>query len=125
MVKLKVVFGLQKSSFVDLPPAFVQQMLSRPQTGGVSFVVKIVHDSGTVFAAWGGGSCAVGQVGLSPKFASCLELQEGEELDVTVFGGVPPATRVHVEPVSEDDWEILVFILHFVVVVVGLAHPCR
>jgi peroxin-1 len=41
-------------------------------------------------------------------------LHEGQQVDVQPRVNIPDAHRVHVEPVSPDDWEILELNQHFI-----------
>lgn len=47
---------------------------------------------------------------MSPEMAQCLELQQGQFVNVRPISteSFPKATFVQVEPLSSDDWEILV-----------------
>lgn len=44
---------------------------------------------------------------ISAHFAESLSLHEGQEVDVQPRVNIQSADRIHVEPVSPDDWEIL------------------
>ena len=123
MPKLRVTLTQATSNFVDLPAVLIQEILTRPQVRveicqywlmtsaqavEPTVTVRISSGSNTVYAGWGGGTAKSGRIGVPSVLASCLEIADNEEIDVSVYAGVPAANQVNVEPVSEDDWEIMV-----------------
>jgi len=123
MPKLKVVFVASNSAFVDIPRQLSRSilldtmvrllntlMLIDLQSAEPTVTLKLACGDSVFYAGWGGGTAQNGTIGLAPQFAAALLLDEGLEVDVSVVRGTPAAASVSVEPVSEDDWEIIVSI---------------
>lgn len=57
---------------------------------------------------WAGGSTSDSCLEIAAALAECLGLQEAQSVWVENLKNVNVATCVHLEPVSVDDWEIVV-----------------
>jgi hypothetical protein len=67
------------------------------------------------FLGWAGESSTSPGIEISYHFAQLLGLKNGQKVFVKPLpsGAIQPATSVSVEPLSEDDWEIVVRIRAF------------
>ena len=68
-------------------------------------------DGGTLYSTWSGDVHSAkdsAEVSVNGLYASKQNLRQEEEVLVSVVTEVPGCERVFVEPVSVDDWEILV-----------------
>jgi peroxin-1 len=45
---------------------------------------------------------------MDPQLGQAIGLQDGQKVNVEFCRNVPECATVHVEPLTEDDWEILV-----------------
>ncbi|KAI8503623.1 Peroxisome biosynthesis protein pex1 [Branchiostoma belcheri] len=99
-------FSTVKTCFISVPSAW--------QT---SAVFEVTGDGGQkVFVTWSGETVrdrtrtSLTQedvVELSGMYGQKLGLKHGQEVLVRLISSVPTCTRLHVEPVTVDDWEIL------------------
>ncbi|XP_078596672.1 peroxisomal ATPase PEX1-like isoform X2 [Branchiostoma floridae x Branchiostoma japonicum] len=110
-------FSTAKTCFISIPSTWVKELkLSQLDQAG-SAVFEVTGDGGQkVFVTWSGETVrdrartSLSQedvVEISGMYGQKLGLKHNQEVLVRLVFGVPNCTRLHVEPVSVDDWEIL------------------
>ncbi|OWF49208.1 peroxisome biogenesis factor 1-like [Mizuhopecten yessoensis] len=106
---LTVRFVADKNCFVALAPD-VSKAASK--NGEVSVFELTFGDDSKVFVSWSGeiirtNTGTDGVLQINGLYGSKLGLKDGDQVIVRHIPGVHGATRVGVEPLSTDDWEIL------------------
>ncbi|CAH1265421.1 PEX1 [Branchiostoma lanceolatum] len=110
-------FSTARTCFISVPSAWVKEFKLSQLEQAASAVFEVSGDGGQqVFATWSGEAVrdrtriSLAQedvVEISGMYGQKLGLKHGQEVLVKLISGVPSCTRLHVEPVSVDDWEIL------------------
>ncbi|KAK4391024.1 Peroxisome biogenesis protein 1 [Sesamum angolense] len=103
--EVRVVGGIE-SCFVSLPLSLIQTL----QSGYLPPILAIELYSGTRLwhVAWcGSASSSPSSIEIARQYADCIELSDRTVVRVRVVSNLPEATLVAVEPLTEDDWEIL------------------
>ncbi|XP_011102042.1 peroxisome biogenesis protein 1 isoform X1 [Sesamum indicum] len=103
--EVRVVGGLE-SCFVSLPLSLIQTL----QSGYLPPILAIELYSGTRLwhVAWcGSASSSPSSIEIARQYADCIGLCDRTVVRVRVVSNLPKATLVTVEPLTEDDWEIL------------------
>ncbi|XP_057539501.1 peroxisomal ATPase PEX1 [Amaranthus tricolor] len=57
--------------------------------------------------AWCGSSSSSSAIEIAQEFADCIGLLDGTRVQVRALTNVPKASLVTIEPVTEDDWEVV------------------
>ena len=129
MFVLEVQRVTEKACFVSLPPQIVDDLISNNpaslggtlelqwratgRTEGVAAgrgtqAVPEGQYSRTVLVSWSGGSSmAHDRIEVPAALAECLGLSDGLRVEVRVRTDLAIASRIDVEPVATDDWEII------------------
>ncbi|KAK7317922.1 hypothetical protein RJT34_02550 [Clitoria ternatea] len=109
-LEVKVVGGVDYC-FVSLPLSLIQSLQSTRSTPLPHILAlelrSLTHPSHTWFVAWSGATSSSPAIEVSPQFAECVSMPNHARVKVRVASNVPHASRVTVEPQTEDDWEIL------------------
>ncbi|KAL0438152.1 UNVERIFIED_CONTAM: Peroxisome biogenesis protein 1 [Sesamum latifolium] len=103
--EVRVVGGIE-SCFVSLPLSLIQTL----QSGYLPPILAIELYSGTRLwhVAWcGSASSSPSSIEIAQQYADCIGLSDRTVVRVRVVSNLPKATLVTVEPLTEDDWEIL------------------
>ncbi|KAK4429598.1 Peroxisome biogenesis protein 1 [Sesamum alatum] len=103
--EVRVVGGVE-SCFVSLPLPLIQTL----QSGYLPPILAIELYSGTRLwhVAWcGSASSSPSSIEIARQYADCIGLSDRTVVRVRVVSNLPKATLVTVEPLTEDDWEIL------------------
>ncbi|KAL0351545.1 UNVERIFIED_CONTAM: Peroxisome biogenesis protein 1 [Sesamum calycinum] len=103
--EVRVVGGIE-SCFVSLPLSLIQTL----QSGYLPPILAIELYSGTRLwhVAWcGSASSSPSSIEIARQYADCIELSDRTVVRVRLVSYLPEATLVAVEPLTEDDWEIL------------------
>ncbi|CAJ1939703.1 unnamed protein product [Sphenostylis stenocarpa] len=106
-LEVKVVGGID-SCFVSLPLSLIQLLQStRSSSLPQILALELRSPPHTWFVAWSGATSASSAIEVSPQFAECVSLPNHANVQVRAALNVPHASRVIIEPNTEDDWEIL------------------
>jgi peroxin-1 len=117
-------FAPLRNALINVPPK-MEQALTAANTLAQNIVIQLSwKDNGrdkSAYVGWTGISCrkTASPVGarkndnmamfdIDPAFASNVGLREGTKVQLTVHPDVPVAYTVHVEPLTANDWEIMV-----------------
>ncbi|KAK2634864.1 hypothetical protein Ddye_029656 [Dipteronia dyeriana] len=108
-VEVRVVGGIE-NCFVSLPLDFIQTLQSTrsghlPQLFCLELRSSNHHQPW--FVAWSGATSSSSSIEVAQHLAECISLPDHSLVQVRVVSDVPKATLVTVEPVTEDDWEVL------------------
>lgn len=126
-MKLKVSLVAGKTCFVSLPPFLADDLLNRhgdalkagaievtwaSQNRSAETAIGRATQSGptqqVALLSWAGGSSRSNEhLEISPTLAECIGLHDEVVVEVRLRKDVAAATRISVEPVSEDDWEVV------------------
>ncbi|RCI02644.1 Peroxisome biosynthesis protein pex1 [Rhizopus stolonifer] len=111
-----------RSCLVNLPNKWVNALLDQKKVPQNVILEISSGDNKKVYCGWSGEASkplqpnsvfihgANGKLDvleLDPQLGTALGLQEGQKVQVEFCRNVPECTTVHVEPLTEDDWEIL------------------
>ncbi|KAG7990266.1 hypothetical protein I3843_02G017200 [Carya illinoinensis] len=109
--EVRLVGGVE-NCFVSLPLPLIQTLdstrsalLPLPQV--LALELRSLSDSRLWHVAWSGATSASSAIEVAQKFAECIFLPEHATVQVRAVSNVPKATLVTIEPLSEDDWEVL------------------
>ncbi|KAI4312488.1 hypothetical protein MLD38_037294 [Melastoma candidum] len=110
--EIRAVGGIE-SCFVSLPLPLIQALQQSTPSGMLLpglLPMELRHlPSGDSWAvAWSGDVSNSGSaIEISQQFAQCISLPDHIKVQVRVVSNLPKATLVTVEPLTEDDWEVL------------------
>ncbi|XP_042033019.1 peroxisome biogenesis protein 1-like [Salvia splendens] len=103
--EVRAVGGIE-SCFVSLPLSLIQTL----QTGYLPpiLALELRSDDRLWQVAWcGAASNSPSSIEIARHYADCIGLSDRTSVKVRVVSNLPKATLVTVEPLTEDDWEIL------------------
>ncbi|CAA0831690.1 Peroxisome biogenesis protein 1, partial [Striga hermonthica] len=103
--EVRVVGGIE-SCFVSLPLPLIQTL----QSGYLPpiLAVELRCDARLWQVAWcGAASSSPYSIEIARQYADCIGLGDRTVVKVRVVSNLPKATLVTIEPLTEDDWEIL------------------
>ncbi|KAG6390445.1 hypothetical protein SASPL_148179 [Salvia splendens] len=103
--EVRAVGGIE-SCFVSLPLSLIQTL----QTGYLPpiLALELRSDDRLWQVAWcGAASNSPSSIEIARHYADCIGLSDRTSVKVRVISNLPKATLVTVEPLTEDDWEIL------------------
>ncbi|XP_042036119.1 peroxisome biogenesis protein 1-like isoform X2 [Salvia splendens] len=103
--EVRAVGGIE-SCFVSLPLSLIQTL----QTGYLPpiLALELRSDDRLWQVAWcGAASNSPSSIEIARHYADCIGLSDRTAVKVRVVSNLPKATLVTVEPLTEDDWEIL------------------
>ena len=85
------------------------------------------HGTRSVLVSWSGGSSlAHDRLEVPASLAECLGLPDGMRVDAQIRRDIESATRIDVEPVAHDDWEIIeLHAEHLEEQLLNQVHPLR
>lgn len=69
--------------------------------------LRSLADDRLWYVAWCGSSSSSPAIQIAQEFAACIGLLNGTIVQVRAIPNVPKATLVTIEPVTEDDWEVV------------------
>ncbi|OBZ91846.1 Peroxisome biosynthesis protein PAS1 [Choanephora cucurbitarum] len=118
---LIVQYTPTRSCLVNLPHKWVNALLDQKKVPQ-NVILEISLENKKVYCGWSGeaskplqpnsvfthgANSKLDVLELDPQFGTALGFQEGQKVNVDFCRNVPECTTVHVEPLTEDDWEIL------------------
>jgi len=115
MVRLIVKTSPHHSCFVSLPTSLHQTFLQGYEARSGNIVLEVAHAFGDnqekLYVGWAGGASPENDagelfLGIPQRLADCLDLSDGTVVDVSTISARPDK-QVEVEPVTEDDWEVI------------------
>jgi len=121
-------FASLRNALINVPPK-LEAALNASNTFAQNVVIQISWKEGTkdrnAYTGWTGVSCRktaspvaqrknenVGMFDIDPAFAANIGLKEGTRVQLTVHQDVAIAHTIHVEPLTANDWEIMVRKIH-------------
>ncbi|VFQ73984.1 unnamed protein product [Cuscuta campestris] len=104
--EVRVVGGIE-SCFVSLPLPLIQTLQSRYLPPILA--IELRSSEGRLWhVSWCGSvSSSPSSIEIARQYAGCIGLSDGMGVRVRVVSNLPKATLVTIEPLTEDDWEIL------------------
>jgi len=119
------VFGSLKNALINVPPR-LEAALNASNALAQNVIIQISWKEGgkdkNAYAGWTGVSCRktispvgvrknenIGMFDIDPGFAGNIGLKEGTRVQLTVHQDVPVAHTIYVEPLTANDWEIMVY----------------
>jgi peroxin-1 len=119
-----VSFGPLRNALINVPPK-LEAALNASNTLAQNVVIQISWKEGgkdkNAYTGWTGMSCrkttspigtrkneVVSMFDIDPAFAANVGLREGTRVQLTVHQDVAVAHTIHVEPLTANDWEIMV-----------------
>lgn len=106
---MRVVGGIE-NCFVSLPLNLIETLESTRSAHLLPQVLSIELRSRSNqrwVVAWSGATSSSSSVEVARQFAECISLADHTIVQVRVVSDVPKATLVTIEPLTEDDWEVL------------------
>ncbi|KAL7155807.1 hypothetical protein ABFS83_03G100500 [Erythranthe nasuta] len=103
--EVKLVGGIE-SCFISLPLPLIQTL----QSGYLPPILAVeLRSGGSLWhVAWcGSASSSPSSIEIARQYADCIGLSDRTAVSVRVVSHLPKATLVTIEPLTEDDWEIL------------------
>ncbi|KAK6132255.1 hypothetical protein DH2020_034003 [Rehmannia glutinosa] len=103
--EVRAVGGIE-SCFVSLPLPLIQTL----QSGYLPpiLAIELRSDARLWQVAWcGSASSSPSSIEIARQYADCIGLSDRTVVKVRVISNIPKATLVTIEPLTEDDWEIL------------------
>lgn len=119
-----VAFGSLRNALINVPPK-LEAALNASNTLAQNVIVQISWKDGgkekNVYTGWTGFSCrktsspmdprktdVIPMFEIDPAFASNVGLREGTRVQLTVHQDPAVAHTIHVEPLTANDWEVMV-----------------
>ncbi|KAI6706161.1 hypothetical protein NL676_009123 [Syzygium grande] len=103
--------GGMEDCFVSLPPPLIQTLQQSTPSGllphPLALELRCLRTRGSWVVAWSGAASPSSAIEVSQQFSECISLPDRVTVKVRVISNLPNATLVMVEPLSEDDWEVL------------------
>lgn len=100
-----------RSCFVALPLPAIQALERTAAAGSLPAVLALelcAPDRARWRLAWAGAvSTSPDAVEVSQQFAACISLPDNTKASLSAVSVLPKAKFVSVEPISEEDWEVL------------------
>ncbi|KAJ0083051.1 hypothetical protein Patl1_11768 [Pistacia atlantica] len=108
-LEVRVVAGID-NCFVSLPLNLIDTLQSTrsgllPQVLSLELRSRSNNDLWVV--AWSGATSSSSSIEVAKQFAECISLADHTIVQVRVVSDIPKATLVTIEPLTEDDWEVL------------------
>lgn len=106
---MRVVGGIE-NCFVSLPLNLIETLESTRSAHLLPQVLSLELRSRSNqrwVVAWSGATSSSSSVEVARQFAECISLADHTIVQVRVVSNVPKATLVTIEPLTEDDWEVL------------------
>ncbi|GAB2284824.1 hypothetical protein Dimus_019277 [Dionaea muscipula] len=109
---VRAVGGIE-SCYVSLPLSLIQRLDSTcpgrlPQVLALE-LRSLTSDNRPWHVAWSGCASSSSAIEIARQFAECINLPDDTSVSVRALLNVPKATLVTIEPLSEDDWEVMDF----------------
>jgi peroxin-1 len=118
-------FSSLRNALINVPPK-IEAALNASNTLAQNVVIQISWKDGSkdknAFTGWTGVSCrktsspvgprkndGVAMFDIDPAFAANVGLREGTKVQLTVHQEPAVAHTIHVEPLTANDWEIMVY----------------
>ncbi|KNA19383.1 hypothetical protein SOVF_062070 isoform A [Spinacia oleracea] len=109
-LEVRVVAGVE-NCHVSLPLSLLQTLEStHPDHRLPHFLPLQLHSLSSDrlwHVAWCGSSSSSPAIEIAQEFAACIGLPDGTIVQVRAHPNVPKASLVTIEPVTEDDWEVV------------------
>ena len=119
-----VAFASLRNALINVPPR-IEAALDASNTLTQNVIIQISWKEGgrdkNAYTGWTGVSCRktaspvgarkndlVPMFDIDPAFAANLGLREGTRVQLTVHQDAAVARTIHVEPLTANDWEIMV-----------------
>lgn len=119
-------FESLRNALINVPPR-IEAALNASNTLTQNVIIQISWKEGgrdkNAYTGWTGVSCrkAASPVGvrkndlvpmfdIDPAFAASIGLREGRRVQLTVHHDAAVADIIHVEPLTANDWEIMVYL---------------
>lgn len=100
-----------QSCFVALPWHLLELLLTDADPPPSRLVLELRMSANLGgkpwYLAWGGAGAASSQIEVPEALAECIGLADGTRVHVRVLSDLSRASKVEIEPASEDDWEVL------------------
>jgi peroxin-1 len=118
-----------RSSLINLPISIYGPLLERsirPQSLAVHLTNTSKPSNAPVYVGWSGLASAsslahfnssnanastIETIEIDPQYANALGFTQGDVVEIGLVYDLPVATTIGAEPVSSDDWEIIVSVL--------------
>ncbi|KAL3845479.1 hypothetical protein ACJIZ3_002882 [Penstemon smallii] len=102
--EVRVIGGIE-SCFISLPLSLIQTL----QSGYLPpiLAIELRSDTRLWHVAWCGSASSSSSIEIAQQYADCIGLGNRTVVKVRVVSNLPKATLVTIEPLTEDDWEIL------------------
>ncbi|KAK4490149.1 hypothetical protein RD792_000806 [Penstemon davidsonii] len=102
--EVRVIGGIE-SCFISLPLSLIQTL----QSGYLPpiLAIELRSDTRLWHVAWCGSASSSSSIEIAQQYAVCIGLCNRTVVNVRVVSNLPKATLVTIEPLTEDDWEIL------------------
>ncbi|KAK3258061.1 hypothetical protein CYMTET_32875 [Cymbomonas tetramitiformis] len=104
----------ETSCFVALPAALLQHLYDSIPVLPLALEMNVLNDDSAVaeqtdprLIAWAGAASSGPHMEVPAAFAECINLLEGQRVNVRIQNKIPAATMVEVEPAGHDDWEMI------------------
>ncbi|CAM8924467.1 unnamed protein product [Rhodiola kirilowii] len=110
-LEVRAINGIE-NCYVSLPLTLIQTLQSS-RSGGIfpqslTLELRSVQNQNDLwFVAWSGSASASAAIEVAQQFAECIGLPDHTRVEVRVASNLPIATLVSIEPLTEDDWEVL------------------
>ncbi|KAK4791038.1 hypothetical protein SAY86_031451 [Trapa natans] len=109
--EVRAVGGIE-DCFVSLPLVLIQTLQQSSPSGLLPQLLalelrSLSSDGDSWFVAWSGATSSSAAIEVSQQFAECISLPSHMRVRVRVVTNMPKATLVTIEPLTEDDWEVL------------------
>ncbi|XP_030549242.1 peroxisome biogenesis protein 1 [Rhodamnia argentea] len=108
--EVRAVGGIE-DCFVSLPLSLIQTLQQSTPSGLLPHLLTLelrcLRTRESWVVAWSGATSSSSAIEVSQQFSDCISLPDRVTVKVRVISNLPNATLVLVEPLSEDDWEVL------------------
>ncbi|KAK6916982.1 Peroxisome biogenesis factor 1, N-terminal, psi beta-barrel fold, partial [Dillenia turbinata] len=107
--EVRVVRGIE-NCFVSLPLPLIQTLQSTSSSAFLppTLPLELRSSSGKPWVvAWTGSASSSSAIEVSQQFAECIDLPDHAIVQVKALANLREATLVTIEPLTEDDWEVM------------------
>ncbi|CAK9148480.1 unnamed protein product [Ilex paraguariensis] len=111
-IEVRVVGGIE-SCFVSLPLLLIQTLDSTYSRSGqplppiLALELRSLDGNQLWHVAWSGSASTSSAIEIAQQFAECIRLPGYTTVQVRAVPNLPKASLVTIEPLTEDDWEVL------------------
>uniref|UniRef100_A0A7N0UHM7 Peroxisomal ATPase PEX1 n=1 Tax=Kalanchoe fedtschenkoi TaxID=63787 RepID=A0A7N0UHM7_KALFE len=105
--EVRAINGIE-NCYASLPLQLIQTLQSSRLPQSLVLELRSIHNQNDLwFVAWSGSASASAAIELAQQFADCIGLPRHTRVQVRLASNLPRATLVSIEPLTEDDWEVL------------------